>query len=152
MSLSPTDTHADDRRRHGTTKHAEDPDGLVFVDSTGRRALLLRRAGIVFGAAVLVFGGMIGVAFMGGTSLAPSDLGPFNGGGTAQDSESTKVRPDSSPSALQSARPCRKKCARYCRKHLGKPCTWSQFRKAVKANRSKGPGPARSAPSSVEGP
>ncbi|WP_314177648.1 hypothetical protein [Streptomyces winkii] len=123
MTLSPTDAHDGGHRRHGTTEHAGDqagtgPEAVVFVDSTGRRALLLRRAGIVFGAAVLVYAGLLGVAFMGGPSLAPSQLTPFDSVGTAQDPGGNSVQPaGSSPSARHTARQCRNHCGRKCRKH-----------------------------------
>jgi hypothetical protein len=137
MSYSPIDEPAGDRGRYGNTDQTEDPEGHVFVDSSGRRALLLRRAAIVFGAAVLAYGAMLGVAFMGGPSLAPAELAPFDSVGNTQDSGGTNVRPDSSPAAQQSSRPCRKKCARFCRKHLDKPCTWQAFRKAARAAKNR---------------
>jgi hypothetical protein len=154
MSLSPTDAHADDHRRYGNTDPAEDPDGVVFVDSTGRRALLLRRAAIVFGAAVLVYAGMLGVAFMGGPSLAPSELAPFDSVGNAQDPGNSGVRPAGSPSAgPQAAKPCRKHCGRKCRKQPGKPCRRKPFKKAFNGPNGPAPTPsaASSATSSVEG-
>jgi hypothetical protein len=172
MSLSPTgaytDAYADDRRQQRDPEQAGDADPVVFVDSTGRRALLLRRAAVVFTAAVLVYAGMLGVAFMGGPSLAPSQLSPFDGAGTARDPGGDSVRdpggagtardpngdrarPAASPSAGQTARPCRKHCGKGCWKHQhpGKPCRKKPFKKAF-----DGPGgaaPARSAPSVVEG-
>ena len=152
MSYSPIDEPAGDRGRYGDTDQTEDPEGHVFVDSSGRRALLLRRAAIVFGAAVLAYGGMLGVAFMGGPSLAPTELAPFDSVGNTQDSGNTEVRPDSSPSAQPSARQCRgKRCAKFCRNHPEKPCTWEEFRKTVKENREKRKA-ARSASPSSEGP
>lgn len=159
MSLSPTDAYANDRRQQGDSRQAGeqaadpavDPDAVVFVDSTGRRALLLRRAAIVFGASVLVYAGMLGVAFMGGPSIAPSQLAPFDSAGTARDPGGDSVRPASSPSAGQSARPCRKHCGKNCRKHQrpGKQCRKRPFKKAF--DDPGGAAPARSAPSVVEG-
>ncbi|MFC4494750.1 hypothetical protein ACFPA8_11465 [Streptomyces ovatisporus] len=148
MSLSPTDAHAGGRRRHGTDQGG-DPDVPVFLDSTGRRALLLRRAGIVVGAAFLVYGVMLGVAFMGGPSLAPSGLSPFDSVGSAQDAGTDRVRQDGSPSAKDSARPCRKQCRKNCRQRPGKPCGKGTFGRTA-----DGPGravPTRSASSSAGG-
>lgn len=154
MNLPPTDAHADDRTQQGSSGRPATPDGVVFVDSTGRRALLLRRAGIVFSAGVLVYAAMIGVAFMGGPSLAPSQLTPFESAGTAQEPGGDEVRPAGSPSARHSAKPCGKHCGKWCRKHpgarkhAGKLCRGRPFGKPGKQD---GPAPARSAPSSVEG-
>ncbi|WP_181763513.1 hypothetical protein [Streptomyces albidus (ex Kaewkla and Franco 2022)] len=150
MSLSPSDAHPDHRRRHGSPDRSEEADELVFVDASGRRALLLRRAGMVVGAAFLVYGGMVGVAFMGGPSLAPAELAPFENVGTTQDPGTERVQKDDSPSARNSARPCRKQCRKNCRKHLGKPCRRTAFGRA--ADRNNGPTPARSAPAAGESP
>lgn len=149
MSLSPTGTHADDRGQQGNTDRAGASDAVVFVDTTGRRALLLRRAGIVFGAAVLAYAGMVGVAFMGGPSLAPSQLTPFGGAGTAQEPGGESVRPAGSPSEGNRARPCRKHCGKKCRRHPERPCRGRQFKKALDSR--GGAAPARSAPSVAEG-
>ncbi|MFI8193003.1 hypothetical protein ACIF8T_30245 [Streptomyces sp. NPDC085946] len=57
-------------------------DGPVFVDTSGRRAKLLRRIGLLLGAVCLGYAGVLGAAFMGwGTSLTPSRLLPFAGAG-----------------------------------------------------------------------
>jgi hypothetical protein len=119
MSLTPFDAHADDRGQQGSPDLPGDPVPAVFVDSTGRRALLLRRAGIVFSAAVLVYAAMVGVAFVGGPSLAPAQLSPFGGAGSAQEPDGEGARPAGSPSAGQSARPCGKHCGKKCRNHRG---------------------------------
>ncbi|UUU43350.1 hypothetical protein [Streptomyces sp. NBC_00162] len=59
-------------------------EGPVFVDNSGRRARLLRRIGLAGGAVCVVYAAVLGMAFMGwGTSLAPSSLLPFGGGGPA---------------------------------------------------------------------
>jgi hypothetical protein len=131
MSLSPTHAYADDRGQQGSPDQDGDPATAVFLDSTGRRALLLRRAGMVFGAAVLVYAGMVGVAFVGGPSLAPAQLSPFGSAGSASEQGGEGARPAGSPSAQQpegrsagqpsgqstgqGAGPCRKHCGKKCR-------------------------------------
>ncbi|WTZ82816.1 hypothetical protein OG747_18440 [Streptomyces sp. NBC_01384] len=56
-------------------------EGPVFVDSSGRRARLLRRIGMLVGAVCLGYAVVLVMAFMGvGTSLSPSSLLPFGGG------------------------------------------------------------------------
>lgn len=53
----------------------------MFVDTSGRRARLLRRAGALAGVACLGYAIVLGMAFMGwGTSLSPAELLPFDGG------------------------------------------------------------------------
>jgi hypothetical protein len=166
MSLSPTYAHPLDRRRQERTdqardqaeKQAEDTDGLVFVDSTGRRALLLRRAGMVIGAAFLVYAGMLGVAFMGGTSLAPSDLSPVGGGGAAESpgTNAVRSRPGGPPPAWRAVRLCRKDC-RTCRQQFGRLCRRVPAGKAAngangadRVKGSKGTAPVRSPRPSAE--
>ena len=120
MTHSPTDAPPDGHGRHGSTDQSAEADKHVFVDSTGRRALLLRRAGIVLGAAFLVYGGMVGVSFMGGPSLAPAQISPFDSvGSTQEQGTNERVNKDGSPSARSSAKPCRKQCRKNknCRKH-----------------------------------
>ncbi|MGC9440318.1 hypothetical protein ACP4IX_20735 [Streptomyces sp. WG5] len=57
-------------------------EGPVFVDNSGRRARLLRRLGLLAGAVCVGYTAVLGLAFMGvGTSLNPSSLLPFSGGG-----------------------------------------------------------------------
>ncbi|GGW91939.1 hypothetical protein [Streptomyces lomondensis] len=54
----------------------------MFVDTSGRRARLLRRIGLLLGAGCLGYAAVLGAAFMGwGTSLTPSQLLPFAGAG-----------------------------------------------------------------------
>ncbi|POX56501.1 hypothetical protein C3489_04880 [Streptomyces sp. Ru71] len=54
----------------------------MFVDTSGRRAKLLRRLGLLVGAVCLGYAAVLVLAFMGwGISLTPSSLLPF--GGTA---------------------------------------------------------------------
>lgn len=163
MTFSPTGTHPDDRGQHGNTVRADAPDAAVFVDTTGRRALLLRRAAVAFGAAVIAYAGMVGVAFMGGPSLAPSQLTPFGNAGTAQETGGDGVRPAGSSSEGNRARPCRKHCGKKCRRHPERPCRGRQLKKALDSQGGNGTGarsgdgagggaaPARSAPSDVEG-
>ncbi|MFJ8537437.1 hypothetical protein [Streptomyces sp. NPDC093591] len=69
------------RRKRGNDGSAEGP---VFVDNSGRRSKLLRRIGLLVGVACLGYAVVLGMAFMGvGTSLTPSELLPFGGGGPA---------------------------------------------------------------------
>ncbi|MFE6287906.1 hypothetical protein [Streptomyces sp. NPDC057877] len=57
-------------------------EGPVFVDTSGRRARVLRRIGLLLGVACLGYAVLLGAAFMGwGTSLTPSSLLPFGAGG-----------------------------------------------------------------------
>ncbi|MER7960445.1 hypothetical protein [Streptomyces ardesiacus] len=68
-----------DRRRKRGKGSAEGP---VFVDSTGRRARLLRRIGLLLGAVCVGYTAVLGLAFMGvGISVNPSSLLPFGAGG-----------------------------------------------------------------------
>ncbi|MFJ3886806.1 hypothetical protein [Streptomyces rubrogriseus] len=67
------------RRRKRGTAPAEGP---VFVDSTGRRARLLCRLGLLVGAVCVGYTAVLGLAFMGvGISVNPSSLLPFGVGG-----------------------------------------------------------------------
>ncbi len=66
------------RRKRGTGS----PEGPVFVDTSGRRARLLRRIGLAVGAVCLGYAAVLGAAFLGwGTALTPSRLLPFAGAG-----------------------------------------------------------------------
>lgn len=56
----------------------------MFVDSSGRRARLLRRAGTLLGLTCAGYAAVLGLAFMGGLSLTPSQLLPFDGGPVAE--------------------------------------------------------------------
>ncbi|WP_329275890.1 hypothetical protein [Streptomyces sp. NBC_01451] len=75
------------RRKTGKTSNGSNgsngsADGPVFVDNSGRRAKLLRRFGTFLGVVCLGYAFVLGMAFMGwGTSLTPSSLLPFGGGG-----------------------------------------------------------------------
>jgi hypothetical protein len=70
------------RRRKSGKGSDGSADGPVFVDSSGRRAKLLRRFGTFLGVVCLGYAVVLGMAFMGwGTSLTPSSLLPFGGGG-----------------------------------------------------------------------
>jgi len=67
----------DHRRKRGSGA----VDGPVFVDTSGRRARLLSRVGMLVGVVCLGCAVVLGLAFMGwGTSLTPSSLFPFDGG------------------------------------------------------------------------
>ncbi|AJP03251.1 membrane protein [Streptomyces cyaneogriseus subsp. noncyanogenus] len=66
------------RRRKRGNGPAEGP---VFVDTSGRRARLLRRLGLLLAVVCLGYATVLGLAFMGiGTSVTPSSLLPFGGG------------------------------------------------------------------------
>ncbi|MBG0853312.1 hypothetical protein I2W78_16020 [Streptomyces spinoverrucosus] len=70
------------RRKRGNGSASGSAEGPVFVDNSGRRAKLLRRVGLLLGVACLGYAVVLGAAFMGwGTSLTPSSLLPFAGGG-----------------------------------------------------------------------
>ncbi|MFD4713846.1 hypothetical protein ACFWN5_29765 [Streptomyces sp. NPDC058430] len=57
-------------------------EGPVFVDSSGRRAKLLRRFGLAVVVACLGYAVVLGLSFMGwGVSVSTTDLLPFGGGG-----------------------------------------------------------------------
>jgi len=63
--------------------------GPVFVDSTGRRAKVLRRAGWAFAAACACYTGALGLSLSGATPIAPRTLLPLPGvPATVQDAES----------------------------------------------------------------
>ncbi|MFF1911453.1 hypothetical protein ACFVYE_07345 [Streptomyces sp. NPDC058239] len=70
------------RSRAGAGAGAQ--EGPVFVDSSGRRARLLRRAGIALGVACVGYAAVLGLAFVGGISMSPSQLLPFDGAPAAQ--------------------------------------------------------------------
>ncbi|WP_217170191.1 hypothetical protein [Streptomyces sp. AC512_CC834] len=70
------------RRKRGN----ESAEGPVFVDSTGRRARLLRRFGLLLGAVCVGYAAILGLAFMGvGISVNPASLLPFGAGGGGGD-------------------------------------------------------------------
>ncbi|MGV9900370.1 hypothetical protein, partial [Streptomyces tendae] len=86
------------RRRKRGTAPAEGP---VFVDSTGRRARLLRRLGLLLGAVCVGYTAVLGLAFMGvGISVNPSSLLPFGvgGGGGPEGGPGPGGRPSGCPS------------------------------------------------------
>ncbi|MFD0024714.1 hypothetical protein [Streptomyces sp. NPDC058382] len=72
------------RRKHARTFRAEVREGPVFVDSSGRRARLLRRAGVALGITITGYAAVLGLSFMGGISLSPSALLPFDGAPSSQ--------------------------------------------------------------------
>ncbi|MDX6330873.1 MAG: hypothetical protein QOI83_3256, partial [Streptomycetaceae bacterium] len=53
--------------------------GPVFVDSTGRRAKILRRAGLAFAAACACYTGALALSLTGATPIAPRTLLPLPG-------------------------------------------------------------------------
>ncbi|MFJ2951958.1 hypothetical protein ACIO8H_30680 [Streptomyces sp. NPDC087226] len=56
-------------------------EGPVFVDSSGRRARLLRRIGLLLGTVCAGYAVVLGLAFLGiGTSVTPASLLPFQDG------------------------------------------------------------------------
>lgn len=72
---------------------ARQQEGPVFVDSSGRRARLLRRAGLLLGTVCVGYAAVLGLAFMGGISLTPSQLLPFDGGPAAEAGPGSGTRP-----------------------------------------------------------
>ncbi|MFD6422276.1 hypothetical protein [Streptomyces sp. NPDC060198] len=71
------------RRRHAGPARRRPVEGPVFVDASGRRARLLRRVGAVLGLAVVGYAAVLGLTFMGGLSMSPSQLLPFDAGQSA---------------------------------------------------------------------
>lgn len=63
------------------------------MDSSGRRAKLLRRAGTLLGIVCVGYAAVLGLAFMGGISLTPSQLLPFDGGPAAEAGPGGRTRP-----------------------------------------------------------
>ncbi|MFI6962901.1 hypothetical protein [Streptomyces sp. NPDC050255] len=83
----PVDTDPAVRGRHRKNARTSLPpaqEGPVFVDSSGRRARLLRRAGAVLGVTCVGYAAVLALSFMGGISLSPSTLLPFDGTSNAQ--------------------------------------------------------------------
>ncbi|MFF2729563.1 hypothetical protein ACFVS9_16865 [Streptomyces sp. NPDC058008] len=86
--------HAGPARAAGRRRTTARPqDGPVFVDSSGRRARLLRRAGVLLGTVCVGYAAVLGLAFMGGISLTPSQLLPFDGGPAAEAGPGGGTRP-----------------------------------------------------------
>ncbi|MFF2328444.1 MULTISPECIES: hypothetical protein [unclassified Streptomyces] len=98
------------RRKHAGTPRSRAgagagvQEGPVFVDSTGRRARLLRRAGIALGVACAGYAAVLGLAFMGGISVSPSQLLPFDGAPGTQGGP-TGVMPPGAEGVPPSGRP-----------------------------------------------
>ncbi|MEU9789830.1 hypothetical protein AB0E27_04280 [Streptomyces sparsogenes] len=65
----------------GTTAD-EAAEGPVFVDLSGRRARMLRHAGVVAGSVVLGYTALLGAGFSGGTAVAPDTQLPDSGATT----------------------------------------------------------------------
>lgn len=63
------------------------------MDSSGRRARLLRRAGTLLGLVCVGYAAVLGLAFMGGISLTPSQLLPFAGGPAAEAGPGGRTQP-----------------------------------------------------------
>ncbi|MEU1669763.1 hypothetical protein ABZ547_40500 [Streptomyces sparsogenes] len=76
------------RRVHTASDTAS--DGPVFVDSSGRRARLLRRAGVLAGITFLGYTMVLALAFMGGTPFAPETLIPGKTGASGEKEQSNK--------------------------------------------------------------
>ncbi|WP_031089754.1 hypothetical protein [Streptomyces sp. NRRL S-15] len=86
--------HASPARSAGRRRAAVRPrEGPVFVDSSGRRARLLRRAGVLLGTVCVGYAAVLGLAFMGGVSLTPSQLLPFEGGPAAEAGPGGRIQP-----------------------------------------------------------
>ncbi|MFC9620230.1 hypothetical protein ACFTXM_09595 [Streptomyces sp. NPDC056930] len=87
------------RRRHAGVPRsragagAAPQEGPVFVDGSGRRARLLRRAGIALGVACVGYAAVLGLAFVGGVSMSPSQLLPFDSAPAAQGGPAGNVPP-----------------------------------------------------------
>ncbi|MEU2671021.1 hypothetical protein ABZ622_19525 [Streptomyces sp. NPDC007164] len=79
-------------------------EGPVFVDSTGRRARVLRRAGIALGVACAGYAAVLGLAFVGGISVSPSQLLPFDGAPASRGGPAGNM-PPGAEGAPPSARP-----------------------------------------------
>lgn len=89
------------RRRKRGSGSAEGP---VFVDTSGRRAKLLRRLGLLVGAVCLGYAAVLVMAFMGwGTSLTPSSLLPFGAAGGQGGQAPGGFRPDAPAPAVPTA-------------------------------------------------
>ncbi|WP_320776673.1 hypothetical protein [Streptomyces sp. CRN 30] len=88
------------RKRGGNAGRAAGP---VFVDTSGRRARVLRRIGMLVGAVCLGYAVVLGLAFMGwGISSTPAQLLPFGDGGAPPPGgtppSGAPVTPERSPS------------------------------------------------------
>ncbi|MER6140061.1 hypothetical protein ABT174_08380 [Streptomyces sparsogenes] len=83
---------APSRRARRRVRTASDTasDGPVFVDSSGRRARLLRRAGVLAGITLLGYTMVLALAFMGGTPFAPETLIPGKTGASGEKEQSNK--------------------------------------------------------------
>ncbi|MEU5613997.1 hypothetical protein ACI2L4_03340 [Streptomyces sparsogenes] len=73
------DTTAD---KAADTAADEAAEGPVFVDLSGRRARMLRHAGVVAGSVVLGYTALLGAGFSGGTAIAPDTQLPDSGATT----------------------------------------------------------------------
>jgi hypothetical protein len=88
--------------------NSEPSPGPVFVDSSGRRARLLRRAGILLGVACVGYAVVLGMAFVGwgGSTVTPSRMLPFGlGPGTqAGASQPDRTSPPGGPGGRRGTR------------------------------------------------
>jgi hypothetical protein len=77
----------------------------VFVDSTGRRRRLLRRASYAFGALCMLYGGLVSVSLAGGP-VSPSAVLPLQalaeGGGDETDADDALGQPSPIPAPATS--------------------------------------------------
>ncbi|MFC4982567.1 hypothetical protein [Streptomyces atroolivaceus] len=90
--------HAGPARSAERRRSAGQPqEGPVFVDSSGRRARLLRRAGMLLGTVCVGYAAVLGLAFMGGVSLTPSQLLPFDGAPAAEAGPGGRTQPGYGP-------------------------------------------------------
>ncbi|MEV8594964.1 hypothetical protein [Streptomyces sp. NPDC052012] len=82
-------------------------EGPVFVDTSGRRARVLRRIGLLLGAVCAGYAIVLGLAFLGsGTSVSPSSLLPFgNEQGAAPGGAGAGPRGGAAPTGMPSGAP-----------------------------------------------
>ncbi|MFD8384380.1 hypothetical protein ACFV2X_38660 [Streptomyces sp. NPDC059679] len=84
--------HADPARRARRRVRSAGSEGPVFVDSSGRRARLFRRVGVVAGIASVGYATVLAVAIMGGTPFAPETLIPGSSATSKESEQSNKGR------------------------------------------------------------
>lgn len=84
--------HADPARRARRRVRTAGSEGPVFVDSSGRRARVFRRVGLVAGIASVGYATVLAVAIMGGTPFAPETLIPGSSATSKESEQSNKGR------------------------------------------------------------
>ncbi|NUP41395.1 MAG: hypothetical protein HOY76_31315 [Streptomyces sp.] len=84
--------HADPARRARRRVRTAGSEGPVFVDSSGRRARVFRRVGVVAGIASVGYATVLAVAIMGGTPFAPETLIPGSSATSKESEQSNKGR------------------------------------------------------------